>query len=142
MQTIRISKDLLVQNNLEATPARIRVLSICLGSETPLLVEEVASKVGSTAHLATIYRTLEKLVKVGILEKIDFHEGKFRYEYPRHHHHHAVCESCGKIEDVVDTQSEIGSIEARVAQESGFFVTRHIMELFGICNKCRQKGHS
>jgi len=140
MQTVRNTKEILTEAGIEITPARTHILSICMRSSTPLTVEDVAIKVGTTAHLATIYRTLEKLVQAGLLERIDFQEGKFRYEYPHHHHHHAVCECCGKIEDIEDSQTEITSIENRVTKESGFLVTRHVMELFGLCNKCQQKG--
>ena len=113
-----------------------------MSSDLPLEVSGVAKELGSRAHLATIYRTLEKLVKVGLLERIDFQEGKFRYEYVKSHHHHAVCTECGKVEDVIEEGSEIEAIESRVKKESGFAVKRHILELFGICNKCRMKGIS
>lgn len=137
MQIIR-AKEILVNSGLEATPARIKVLSTCISATHPLSVADVAAKVGSTAHLATIYRTLEKLASANILTRIDFQEGKFRYEYVGDHHHHAVCESCGKVAEVQDERLE--AVMGNVNVGSGFSVTRHALELFGLCHSCQKKG--
>ncbi|MCE7897856.1 MAG: hypothetical protein DPW11_00360 [bacterium] len=137
MQIIR-AKKILVNSGLEATPARINVLSTCISATRPLSVADVAAKVGSTAHLATIYRTLEKLASANILTRIDFQEGKFRYEYVSDHHHHAVCESCGKVIEVQDKRLE--AIMENVKVGSGFSITRHALELFGLCHSCQKKG--
>lgn len=140
MQTIRTSNDLLTSKGLEATPARSQILSICMKSELPVDVNYVKAKIGKHAHLATVYRTLERLVDTGLIERVDFQEGKFRYEYHRSHHHHAVCNDCGNVEDVADTVAEVKAIEGRLRKESGFLVTKHALELFGTCNKCQKKG--
>lgn len=132
--------SLLDQSGLKPSKARVQILGICMTSHTPVDVNFVAEKMGNNAHLATVYRTLEKFVGSGILERIDFQEGKFRYEYIHSHHHHAVCSGCGKVEDVHDSHSEVKAIEDRVHKESGFTVTKHALELFGICNKCQKKG--
>lgn len=138
MRMIRKASDLLVHKKIEATPARVKILSAAMSSDIPLEAIEVAAIIGDSAHLATIYRTLEKFVKAGILERVDFQEGKFRYEFVRHHHHHAVCESCGKIENVEDEGIE--AIESRVRRESGFLVRKHAIELFGLCSICQKRG--
>jgi Fe2+ or Zn2+ uptake regulation protein len=99
---------------------------------------DVAKKVGSTAHLATIYRTLEKLATANLLTRVDFQEGKFRYEYVHDHHHHAVCEGCGKVAEVQDDKLE--NMMDKIKVEKGFSITRHALELFGLCRSCQQKG--
>ena len=137
MQNIRTSK-LLEDSGIEATAARTRVLDVCLNANSPLSVADVAKKVGSTAHLATIYRTLEKLATANLLTRVDFQEGKFRYEYLHDHHHHAVCESCGKVAEVQDENLE--SMTGKIIVEKGFSITRHALELFGLCKSCQQKG--
>ncbi len=132
--------QILSSKNLKPSTARTLILGICMNSDLPLDVDAVASKMGTKAHLATVYRTLEKFVSVGILERIDFQEGKFRYEFMHGHHHHAICNSCGKVEDVVDSLTEVEAIESRIQKESGFRVTKHALELFGICNKCQRSN--
>lgn len=137
MQNIRTSK-LLEDSGIEATAARTRVLDVCLNANSPLSVADVAKKVGSTAHLATIYRTLEKLATANLLTRVDFQEGKFRYEYVHDHHHHAVCEGCGKVAEVQDDKLE--NMMDKIKVEKGFSITRHALELFGLCQSCQQKG--
>lgn len=137
MQNIR-TRQLLEDAGIEATAARTRVLDVCLNANSPLSVADVAKKVGGTAHLATIYRTLEKLATANLLTRVDFQEGKFRYEYVHDHHHHAVCEGCGKVAEVQDDKLE--NMMDKIKVENGFSITRHALELFGLCQSCQQKG--
>lgn len=132
--------ELLTSHGIKSSPARLRVLSVCMASQLPLDASQVYEKLDGEIHLATVYRTLEKFVSLGLLERIDFQEGKFRYEYLHSHHHHAVCESCGNVDDVSDSLTEIGAIESRVKRGTGFKVIKHTLELFGICQSCQQKG--
>lgn len=132
--------ELIQAKGLKPTAPRLKILTLLVNLRQPLSAEEVAGHIGSAAHLATIYRNLEKLVSVGLLERLDFQEGKFRYEFVKEHHHHAVCEGCGLIEEVNETHSEIAAIEKRITKQSGFVVNKHAFELFGFCKKCIQKG--
>lgn len=125
---------------LKPSSARLQILDICMTSSQPLDVDTVISKLGDTIHLATVYRTLEKFVHLDLLEKIDFQEGKFRYEYMQDHHHHAICNSCGRVQDIMDTDTGIVDMKNDVSSKLGFKVTKHVIELFGICTKCQKKG--
>jgi len=131
-------EQLLANSGIEFTKARANILEICMGAKRPLTVAEVAIKIGETAHLATIYRSLEKLASANLLVRIDFQEGKFRYEYVHDHHHHAVCEGCGRVAEVQDKKLE--SVMQNLKVESGFSITRHALELFGLCRSCQKKG--
>ncbi len=138
MQIIRTAKDILLDKALEATPARVKILTTCITAQTPQSVAEVAEIIGDKAHLATIYRTLEKFASVNILVRVDFQEGKFRYEYVQDHHHHAVCDGCGKVSEVQDQKLE--NLMDKLNVENGFSITRHALELFGLCKSCQTKG--
>lgn len=133
--------NILANLGLKPSLARLKILSICMDSTIPLDVESVSRKMGSRAHLATVYRTLEKFVQLGLLEKIDFQEGKFRYEYMQEHHHHAICRGCGSVQDIGDSATSVKVIENHAQSSLGFKVTKHLIELFGICAKCQQKGN-
>ncbi len=138
MQTIRIN-EILANAGIEVTAARQKILEICFNARSPLSVADVAAKVGHHAHLATIYRTLERYATARILTRVDFQEGKFRYEYVADHHHHAVCEGCGKIAEVQDKKLE--KVMDNLDVGRGFSITRHALELFGFCSNCQKKGH-
>ena len=137
MQTTR-TDQILMNAGIDSTPARIHILNICLKAKSPLSVADVAARAGNSAHLATIYRTLETFATAHILVRVDFQEGKFRYEYVHDHHHHAVCENCGKVAEVQDEKLE--NMMDKIKVEKGFSITRHALELFGLCRSCQQKG--
>ncbi len=130
---------MLADHKVKVSAARLKILQMCVKSDLPLDVQAVATQLGSDAHLATVYRTLERFVAAGLLERVDFQEGKFRYEYKRAHHHHAICEACGAVQDIEN--DDLSGLESAVRRESGFIVQRHTLEFFGLCNKCHLKGH-
>ena len=95
----------------------------------------------SEIGLATVYRALDLLSRLGILVQIDFGDGCARYELntadPKiHHHHHLICLKCGKViefeEDLLD------DLEAVVSKKSGFQVLNHEVKFFGHCKDCQQ----
>jgi Fe2+ or Zn2+ uptake regulation protein len=140
MRMIRKNELIAILNDKKIKPstARLNILHICVMSNTPLDVQAVAKKLPESIHLATVYRTLETFVAAGILEKIDFQEGKFRYEYMHDHHHHAICNNCGKVEDITDAGIE--AIESKIAKKTGFAISKHVLELFGLCIKCQRSN--
>jgi len=96
------------------------------------------SDTGTSVGLATVYRQLNSLVDSGLADAIPVAGGQlFRACEQRVHHHHLVCESCGKAVEI-DPPSEKW-IRA-VAQEHDFTVSRHVFEVFGLCVVCRNAG--
>jgi Fur family ferric uptake transcriptional regulator len=88
---------------------------------------------------ATIFRTLEVLLQMGVVERIDLPGGAHAYVgcAPRHHHH-AVCSGCGAVVDFDDR--ELTSVVADVALRTGFRIDMHRLELFGLCPACQAAG--
>lgn len=88
--------------------------------------------------LATIYRTLDLLAEIGILQKRDFGDGRSRYEIAgnrdEHHHHHLICVACGKVLGVEDDLLE--SLEALISRKNGFRIIDHDLKFFGHCREC------
>ena len=86
---------------------------------------------------ATVYRTIEVLVKHGMLRKLDIGDGRSRYENQINdaHHDHLICINCGWIEEVVDNRRE--KLQENIASEHGFTLTRHNHQLFGLCENCQ-----
>ncbi len=84
---------------------------------------------------ATIYRILTLFSQKGLVKKIELKEGKFRYEITGSDHHHIICESCGKIDDISDCSLE--SIEKDIAKKKGFSIKSHSLEFYGLCKNCK-----
>jgi Fur family transcriptional regulator, ferric uptake regulator len=87
--------------------------------------------------LSTVYRTLEHLLSKGdVTVRIDpAGESTYMLCEPEHHHHHAICRVCGKVEDVDCTAIEQFSDSMRALH--GFELDEHTMEFFGRCKACR-----
>ena len=87
--------------------------------------------------LTTVYRSLESLVSLGLVQAVDLGDGERRYEMvkPGEHHHHLVCEACRS--SVHLDQCLIEEFEEGIRTKYGFQIKVHVLEIFGICRKCR-----
>jgi Fur family ferric uptake transcriptional regulator len=89
--------------------------------------------------LTTVYRSLESLVTLGMVQAVDLGDGERRYEVvkPGEHHHHLVCDVCrGSVH--LD-QCVVEDLEQAVKAKYGFDTRAHVLEIFGTCKNC-QKG--
>lgn len=92
---------------------------------------------GARVGLASVYRTLDGLADLGLLQRVDFGDGVARFEPARasgDHHHHLVCDTCGKVEPFEDASLE-AAIE-RVAAGHGYLVAAHDVVVRGACEDC------
>ena len=97
-------------------------------------VEELynrASKVDDRISLATVYRTVKLFEEAGILERLEFQDGRARYEdAEREHHDHLIDVSTGQVIEFVD--AEIEALQEKIAQKLGFELKGHKLELYGV----------
>jgi Fur family transcriptional regulator, ferric uptake regulator len=92
---------------------------------------------GSRVGIASVYRALDGMDELDLVQRVDLGDGVARYE-PAHdegHHHHLVCDDCGKVEPFEDAALE-SAIE-RVAGGRGYAVAAHDVVLRGACEDCR-----
>jgi Fur family transcriptional regulator, ferric uptake regulator len=133
-------KEELKRVELKATPARIAVLNLLEKTEQPIDVNTIINFVndeGIKTDPATVFRIMNMFAAKGIVLPIQFQEGKTRYELAgKEHHHHLVCENCGKIEDVLS--QTIPALEKEIQSEHKFLVKRHSLEFFGLCEDCQK----
>ncbi len=92
--------------------------------------------------LATVYRSLELLSELGILQKMEFGDGCSRYEVntanpEAHHHHHLICTKCNKVIEVEEDLLE--DLEQAIFEKAGFKIMDHQVKFFGVCKECREK---
>lgn len=96
-------------------------------------VEELyrrAAQLDGAISLATVYRTVKLFETEGILEKVEFGDGRARYEdAEREHHDHLICTRTGKVIEFVDP--EIEALQEKIARRLGYELRGHRMELFG-----------
>lgn len=92
---------------------------------------------GINISRATVYRTIEILVKNKLIRKLDLGDGRSRYEYKfdSAHHDHLICTECGKIEEFVN--DEVERLQQDIASKYDYSLTSHIHQLFGLCKDCK-----
>jgi Fur family transcriptional regulator, ferric uptake regulator len=93
-----------------------------------------------TVSAATVYRTINMLVEMGVAAKGHFGSGSASFEcnVNKQHHDHLVCEGCGRIQEFNDPRIE--SLQEEVAERHGFALGHHRMELYGTCQECVLKA--
>lgn len=102
-------------------------------------VEELyarASEVDPKISIATVYRTVKLFEEAGILEKLEFGDGRARYEdAERDHHDHLIDMSSGEVIEFCDP--EIEALQERIAAKLGYRLKGHRLELYGVPLKKR-----
>ena len=143
-------KEMLKEKSLKVTNQRLLVLQVLAehGDEHMTaedifeLVKEDYPEIG----LATIYRTVQLLLDMQLVDRIMLDDGCVRYEIGdfldeqeghRHHHHHLICTECGSVSAFRDDLLE--DLEAYIEKETGFQVTDHELKFYGVCKKCREE---
>ncbi|GGP10361.1 ferric iron uptake transcriptional regulator [Oceanobacillus neutriphilus] len=136
-------KKQLHSHSYKLTPQREATVRVLLEREDDhlsaedvyLLVKEKSPEIG----LATVYRTLELLSELKIVDKINFGDGVSRYdlrkEGAKHFHHHLVCIECGSVEEIENDL--LGEVEQIVENDWGFEVKDHRLTFHGICRQCQ-----
>lgn len=93
-----------------------------------------ASAVDANISIATVYRTVKLLEEAGILERLEFGDGRARYEdADRAHHDHLIDLSTGEVVEFVDP--EIEALQERIAAKLGYELRGHRLELYGVRRK-------
>ncbi len=103
-------------------------------------VEELykrASDRDAAISIATVYRTVKLFEEAGILDKLEFGDGRARYEdAERDHHDHLIDMNSGEVIEFVD--AEIEALQERIAQKLGYELRGHRLELYGVPIKKQQ----
>ena len=143
-------KGMLRKAGLKVTNQRMMVLDMIASHPAEhLTAEEIydLAKVNSPEiGLATIYRTVQVLSDLHVINKVTFDDGFTRYELngeesaSGHRHHHASCTGCGKVYSL--ESDLLDSLEAEVMEKLGFLVTNHEVKLYGLCSECRTKNEN
>jgi Fur family ferric uptake transcriptional regulator len=121
--------------------ARLRVINFldaqdcCLGAQE---IHRELRSLGEPIGLASVYRVLDVLAEKRLVQRLDLGDGVTRFEPIRDaedHHHHIVCDDCGKIEAFADQRLE--RVLHDVERSSGYEVAGHDIVLRGACSACR-----
>ncbi|WP_084456759.1 Fur family transcriptional regulator [Desulfogranum mediterraneum] len=123
------------------TPQRYAVLRVLCRSREHPSAETIFNLLAPeypTMSLATVYKTLNLLKKRGEVLELEFSELGNRYDgnkpYP---HPHVICTGCGTIID--PSMLDLEEITSKMMAETGFRITSHRLDFYGICPACQEK---
>jgi Fur family peroxide stress response transcriptional regulator len=121
----------------KATPQRIAICRIALNSRAHPSAQQVYDEVKKshpTVSLATVYKTLEVLRDLELVQEINFPKGQARFDSYMNPHINLVCLKCGSIKDLDDMTAQ--EITRKVAAATKFKPTVQRIDVYGICQKC------
>jgi len=136
-------KQLLKKNGLKFTIQREVILETLYNSDEHLTPEALHKRIQENypdlkTGIATIYRTLALLESEEFVTSLSFGAQGKKYELgAKEHHDHMICTECGSIAEFVD--EEIERRQHAIADEHGFLMKDHSMQIYGICAECRKK---
>ena len=142
--SLRLFRRYLKEQGLPVTQQREVIAGVVFSSQRHLSVEEIEDalrKEGKRIGKATIYRTLDLLVRSRLVVEHDFGEGFKRYEdriSGGSAFEHLICLECGTVLEF--EAWEIQQVQSRVTAAHGFKPTRHKLEIYGLCRACQERG--
>ncbi|MEF9945767.1 MAG: Fur family transcriptional regulator [Lachnospiraceae bacterium] len=139
-------KEMLKEKGLKVTNQRLLVLQVLEeNADRHMAAEDIYELVREDypdIGLATVYRTVQLLLEMQLVDKINLDDGCVRYEIGhlfdgevKHHHHHLICKTCGKVTPFEDDLLE--ELEKHIEETNGFHVLDHELKFYGQCKECR-----
>ncbi len=138
----------LKERGLKITQQRLLVLSTLAKSNgNHMAAEELYAQIQQQypeIGLATVYRTLQLLYEMQLIDRINLDDGCVRYEIGhlfegemKHSHHHLICRKCGKVfpfdGDLLD------GLETHIQEKTGFHIVDHELKFYGVCKQCMKQ---
>ncbi len=139
------AKTMLRRKGYRLTGPRLAILDYMIREKGHPDVQDIFEGIRSECPgigVATIYRTVDLLVKAGLMRALVFKGNQVRYELnrPDDHHHHLVCKACGEIEEFASCNFK--AISKEIADITCFRIEEHTLEVYGHCSNCLFDGRA
>ena len=142
-QDVSCYREILAAKGIKGTKQRIAVIEELFSSAVPLTADDIYMRIhdvdGENLSLSTVYRILDTLVKKEIVTKNGLIDGgKALYEIVSGvHRHNLICIKCHRMMSFGDCPLE--DFEKSLENSTGFHISGHKMEIYGVCPECRQR---
>ncbi|HYZ93764.1 MAG TPA: transcriptional repressor [Actinomycetota bacterium] len=130
----------LAANGGRRTAARQAIVEAVFASGSHLTADEIARRVQKrfpSVNISTVYRTLESLEKLGVIDHVHLGHGRAIYHRSDDAHQHLVCERCERVEEL--PASKLRNFLGMLEREFGFEVDRGHFAIVGLCKACRTR---
>jgi len=132
--------EALRRKGYKATPQRIAICRFAVNSRDHPAVQRIYSevkKVYPTVSLATVYKTIQILKELGLIQELNFPKGQTRFDSYMEPHINLVCLRCGNITDLDDHTAR--EITAGIVASARFTVTGERFDMYGVCERCSER---
>jgi len=138
---VKNSEKILADHNVSITNPRVFVLEVLLENKGPITLDELQSNLKNKVAKSTLYRVLNDLKKINILDEFTSPENQTVVELSlsEDDHHHVFCTNCGEVEDVTLSEvfeKQLSDEITNIHKESKYRIMEHTLELIGLCSDC------
>ncbi|GGD20578.1 peroxide operon regulator [Pontibacillus salipaludis] len=137
---LREALDTLKDSGVRITPQRHAVLEFLIDSMSHPTADDIYKALESkfpNMSVATVYNNLRVFREIGLVRELTYGDSSSRFDCNTSEHYHAICNNCGKIVDF--HYPSLDEVESLAEQVTGFDVSNHRMEVYGICEECKSK---
>ncbi len=140
MSTVLPDLDRLRPEGSKRSSKRDMIVNVFLRQEGHFSADDLVDIIRREDHRisrATVYRTLQWMVEAGIARKVDFGEGRFRFEHSYRHprHFHLICKTCNQSAEFLS--SDIEALIEEIAAARSFAAAQSVVQIYGQCESCR-----
>jgi Fur family peroxide stress response transcriptional regulator len=125
---------------LKATPQRLAIFHMLYNTKVHPSAEMIYTSLHEThptMSLATVYKTLDALVKTNLVQQLNVGEDSYRYDCNTHMHPHIICTSCNRVFDI--ELEGVSSLREQVKEATGFNLFNEQLYFYGECPDCQEK---
>lgn len=130
----------LKMTGVRITPQRHAILNYLIESMSHPTADEIYRALEPnfpSMSVATVYNNLKMFIEAGMVRELTYGDDSSRFDANVTEHFHVICEKCGKIEDFF--YGSLEQVEHEAEQSTGFEVRSLRMELYGVCQTCKEK---
>lgn len=121
----------------------LEVLHVASGPLSPPMIVKRCHLAGRMVNKTTVYRELDTLMRVGIVQRVMVSDRKQYFELSeRGHHHHFVCRLCDAVQDVAIVDDLLVHQARQLGRQLSFVIEEHAVEFYGRCAACMNHSHS
>ncbi len=121
-----------LSHNIRMTSQRQTIIKVIESSDDHPDVDQLylrAVQADDTISIATVYRTVKLLEEAGVIERLEFGDGRSRYEEAGDHHEHLVDVETGEVIEFFN--AELEALKEQIAEQMGYELIDHRLELYG-----------
>lgn len=139
-QLVEQSVERLKEENIRITPQRYAILEFLIENDNHPTADDIYQALVSefpSMSVATVYNNLRLFTRKGLVKEMMYGDTSSRFDFASTHHYHAICSNCGQIKDI--HYPGLDDVEIVASNLTGYDVSSHRLEVYGICPNCQKE---